>query len=258
MNVVTLSECVTRFSEAGIAAGDTVLVHGSLKAVGWISGGANTIVDALLQVIGPQGTLILPAQYTENLDPGLLEPPVDPTMATILRQTQPPFRGKATHLPTMGSLTAAVQLDDRSKISDHPTCAVLALGKHAKWITADHALSPAFGPGSPYTKAAELNAKVVLIGVDYSVLSALHTVQCQTNALPWCIHSASVGSPGSVHRVVYLDLVYTSTAFNAIGLAYESSHPVTTQRLGHAILRTLELSSLLAFAKTWMERNETA
>jgi aminoglycoside 3-N-acetyltransferase len=257
MNVVTLSECVTRFSEAGIAAGDTIVVHGSLKAVGWISGGANTIIDALLQVIGPQGTLIVPAQYTENLDPGLLDQPIDPSLAKVLRQSQPPFRGKATHFPSMGALTTAVQLDERSKISDHPTCAVVALGKHAKWITADHPLSPAFGWGSPYAKAAELNAKVVLIGVDYSVLSALHTVQVQTKALPWCIHAACVGPLEAPHRVTYLDLNYTTASFNVIGLAYESAHPISPLRLGHAVLKVLELTELLKFAKTWMERNET-
>ena len=257
MNVVTLSECVTRFSEAGIAPGDTIVVHGSLKAVGWISGGANTIVDALLQVIGPQGTLIVAAQATENLDPGLLDQPIDPRLAKVLRQAQPPFRGKATHLPSMGALTTAVQLDERSKISDHPTCAVLALGKQSKWITADHILSPAFGPGSPYVKAVELKAKAVLIGVDYSVLSALHTVQVQTKVLPWCIHSSVVGPLEAPHRIAYLDLAYTTTDFNLIGQAFESAHPMTPRRLGNAVLRVLELSELLGFAKTWIERKET-
>jgi aminoglycoside 3-N-acetyltransferase len=258
MNVVTLSECVTRFLQAGMAPGDTVVVHASLKAVGWISGGANTMVDALLQVIGPQGTLIVPAQYTANLDPGLLEPPLDPTLASVLRQSQPPFRGKATHLPTMGALTTAVQLDERSKLSDHPTCAVLAIGKHAQWITADHPLTPAFGLGSPYDKASQLNAKGLLIGVDYAVVSALHTVQVQTRSVPWVIHSAMRGPLEAPTRTEYLDLAYASDAFNALGAAFEQTHPVTITPLGQTVLRRFALNDLLGFAKTWMERIENS
>jgi aminoglycoside 3-N-acetyltransferase len=256
MNVVTLSECVTRFYEAGIIAGDTVVVHGSLKRVGWISGGANTVVDALMQVVGQQGTVIVPAQYTANLDPGLLEPPVDPQMAQNLRLSQPPFRHKATHLPTMGALTTAVQLDERSRMSDHPTCAVLAIGKHAKWITTDHPLTPAFGPGSPYDKARELNAKVLLIGVDYAVVSALHTVQVQTKSLPWVIHSVSMGPLEAPHRTEYLDLAYSTIGFNALGKAFELAHPVTMTPLGQAVMRSFQLNDLLGFAKTWMERKD--
>jgi aminoglycoside 3-N-acetyltransferase len=258
MNVVTLSECVTRFSEAGIAAGDAVVLHGSLKAVGWISGGANTVVDALLSLVGPEGTVIVAAQYTANLDPGLLETRLDPQTVTVLRTTQPPFRGKATHLPTMGSLTTAVQLDERSRMSNHPTCAVLALGKHAKWLTADHPLTPAFGEGSPYAKAQELNAKLVLIGVEYAVVSALHTVQVATKTLPWCIHSAAQGSVESPTRSYYLDYAYTCEAFDSIGFAYESTHPVKKTPLGKAVVRCLPLRPFLAFAKTWMERSEVA
>jgi aminoglycoside 3-N-acetyltransferase len=256
MNVVTLSECVTRFYEAGITAGDTVVVHGSLKRVGWISGGANTVLDALLHVIGPHGTVIVPAQYTANLDPGLLEPPVDPNLAQHLRLSQPPFRNKATHLPTMGALTMAVQLDERSKMSDHPTCAVLSLGQHASWITADHPLTPAFGPGSPYDKARELNAKVLLIGVDYAVLSALHTVQVQTRRGPWVIHTASMGPLEAPYRTEYLDLAYSTNGFNALGKAFENTHSVTMTPLGQAVMRSFLLNDLLGFAKIWMERED--
>jgi aminoglycoside 3-N-acetyltransferase len=257
MNVVTLDECVTRFSEAGIASGDTVVVHASLKAIGWISGGANTVLDALVKVVGPQGTLVVPAQYTANLDPAFLEGPVDPRVASVLRQSHPPFRGKATHLPTMGALTNVVMLDERSKVSDHPTMAVAALGKHAKWITSEHPLSPAFGPSSPYAKAIQLNAKALLIGVDTCSLSALHTVQAQLNILPWCIHSMTIGSVEAPVRSHVLDYAYTTIGFNAITESYALQHPIRSTQLGHAPLVSFDLSSFIPFAKSWMERMET-
>lgn len=254
MNVVTLTECVTRFSEAGIASGDTVVVHASLKTVGWISGGANTILDALLQVVGPQGTIVVSAQYPENADPALMNRFVDPRAAKALRQSQPPFRGKSTLLSGMGALTTVVLLDERSKVSDHPALAVAAIGKQAKWITSEHPLSPAFGPQSPLAKVVELGAKALLIGVDYTTLSALHLAQVQANTLPWVIHTHSTGSPERPQTVQSLDYAYTTEGFNAIGEAYARQAPVQTGRLGRAPLLVVDCATLIPFAKTWLER----
>lgn len=254
MNVVTLTECVTRFSEAGIASGDTVVVHASLKTVGWISGGANTILEALLQVVGPQGTIVVSAQYPDNVDPALMNRFVDPRTAKLLRQSQPPFRGKSTLLLGMGALTTVVQLDERSKVSDHPALAVAAIGKHAKWITSDHPLSPAFGPQSPLAKVVELGAKALLIGVDYSSLSALHLAQVQSNTLPWVIHTYTSGTPLSPHTGRCLDYTYSTAHFNAIGEAFAHQERVQTGRLGRAPLLMVDLATLIPFAKNWMER----
>jgi aminoglycoside 3-N-acetyltransferase len=235
-----------------------VVVHASLKPVGWISGGANTVLDALLQVVGPQGTIVMSAQYPDNADPALMNRGVDPRVATLLRQSQPPFRGKSTVLSGLGALTTALQLDERSKISDHPALAVAAIGKHAKWITSEHPLSPAFGHQSPLAKAVELNAKALLIGVDYGVLSALHVAQVRSNCLPWGIHTFTIGSPEVPRTTRVLDYMYTTTDFNAIGSAYARQHPIHTGRLGHAPLLVIELASLIPFAQTWMERKMNA
>src|SRR2546423_1309491 len=53
----------------GIRSGDTLLLHASLSALGWVCGGATAVVHAFLDVLGPDGTLVTPAQTPFNRDP---------------------------------------------------------------------------------------------------------------------------------------------------------------------------------------------
>lgn len=50
-----------QLNELGILPGDIVLVHSSLSALGFVEGGAQTVIDTLLSAVGPQGTLLMPA-----------------------------------------------------------------------------------------------------------------------------------------------------------------------------------------------------
>src|SRR5438876_5237741 len=45
----------------GLRAGDSVLVHSALSRIGFVQGGAPAVVDAFLDVLGPEGTLAVPA-----------------------------------------------------------------------------------------------------------------------------------------------------------------------------------------------------
>ena len=44
-----------------IHPGDVLEVHSSLSSLGWVAGGADTVVDALMAAVGPQGVLVMPA-----------------------------------------------------------------------------------------------------------------------------------------------------------------------------------------------------
>src|SRR5262249_13877724 len=48
---------------------DSGLVHASLRSIGWVCGGAVAVVQALLDVVGPTGTIVVPAFTTDNRDP---------------------------------------------------------------------------------------------------------------------------------------------------------------------------------------------
>jgi aminoglycoside N3'-acetyltransferase len=45
----------------GLTRGDTVEVHSSLSSFGWVEGGAATVVNALMEVVGEEGAIVMSA-----------------------------------------------------------------------------------------------------------------------------------------------------------------------------------------------------
>ena len=81
----------------GLVAGDTVLVHSSLSAIGYVVGGAQAVVLALLDVLGAEGTLVVPTHSGDLSDPSRWEdPPVPVDWWPVIRETMPAFDASLT------------------------------------------------------------------------------------------------------------------------------------------------------------------
>lgn len=253
---VTLERAEAAFRALTLKEGDTVELHGSLKAIGLVSGGPNTIIDALLKVLSREGTLVMSAQYSTNSEPALWEnPPVDIDAFETIRASHPVYKGKESYLNWMGALAQTLQLKDQTVFSDHPNMAVMALGKQAKWLTIDAPLTPAFGLGSPFEKALQLKSKALLIGVNYDVLTGLHVAEALCGKRPYHLESANVLKDGKVKRIKLLDFDYDSEIFNDIGVAYEQSTIVPFIQLGNATCKLIDMVSLHDFALRYLKEH---
>jgi hypothetical protein len=86
-----------RSAGSGVRPGGVLLVHSSLRALGWVSGGPLTVVHALLDLLGPDGTLVVPSQTADNRDPSTWTPPPPeawwPAFATHCRASIPSGAG---------------------------------------------------------------------------------------------------------------------------------------------------------------------
>ena len=69
MNVVTKTDIKNGLEKIGLHSGDTVMVHTSLSKIGYVCGGAQTVIEALIETVGPEGTIMMPTQSWKNLDP---------------------------------------------------------------------------------------------------------------------------------------------------------------------------------------------
>src|SRR5215207_6962478 len=73
----TRPEIAAGLRDLGVAPGDLLLVHTSVKALGWIPGGAVAVVQALRDAVGADGTIVVPTQTAGNSDPSAWQhPPV--------------------------------------------------------------------------------------------------------------------------------------------------------------------------------------
>lgn len=141
----------------GLRVGDHILVHSSLSSIGWVEGGADSVIDALLQSVGELGTVVFP-----TLTGSITDSP----------ETPPHFDARNSVCWT-GKIPETARLRSDAIRSLHPTHSVVAFGGYASWFTSGHELvqSPC-GYGSPYDKLAAVGGKILLIGV---------TQQCNTS-----------------------------------------------------------------------------
>ena len=88
----TRSSLATDLRQLGLTPGSIVLVHASLSSLGWVCGGSVTVIQALMDVLTTEGTLIMPTQSMNYSDPAEWEdPPVPREWWSIIRKTMPAF-----------------------------------------------------------------------------------------------------------------------------------------------------------------------
>lgn len=147
----------------GLRTGDVVLVHSSLSKIGWVDDGADAVIDALLSVVGGEGTVMVPT-LTGSADLSAENPPVFDVRST------PCWTGKIPE--TFRSRDNAVR-------SLHPTHSIAAIGAMAEEIAAGHenAATPC-GKGSPYDRLSTLsNGRILLLGVTLESCTSFHHVE---------------------------------------------------------------------------------
>jgi len=164
--------------ELGLAAGSLVLVHCSLSSIGWVSGGAATVILALLDTVTPAGTLIMPAQSTQLSDPaGWRSPAIPAAWHDEVRASLPAFDPRITATRGMGAVAEQFRTWPGVWRSRHPTLSFAALGPSAEQIMKDQPLDDPFGEASPLGCLHRMSAQILLLGVGFERCTALHLAQ---------------------------------------------------------------------------------
>src|SRR5215211_8018564 len=108
--MLTFDQLVAGFRNLGVEEGDTLLVHSSYKSFGEVEGGPLTVIRALEDALGAEGTLIMPT-FNFDFNKGV------------------PWDVRTTP-SKMGILTELVRQDPRAKRVFHPFYSFAILGKH--------------------------------------------------------------------------------------------------------------------------------
>ena len=258
MKPITRQDVDNAFAELGLHQGQTLMVHTSLSSVGYVCGGAQIIIEALTEAVGPEGSIMMPTQSWKNLDP---EDGVHWTVPEeywqIIRDNWPAYDKKITPTNTMGAVSEMFRSWPGAIRSDHPARSVAAWGKHAEYLTADHDLSNIFGEGSPIGKLYELDGDVLLIGVDYDKNTSIHLADVWATypGKHNCIEHSAVMEDGKRIGNEYETLFVDGEDFVEIGEAFEQDHDVKKTSLGNATLRLMKQREIVDFAIDWIEKN---
>ena len=256
--VITKENIIKALKELGLKENDNVIVHTSLKSIGYISGGAITMVSALLDTVGKDGTIMMPTQSQKNLDPNDgVHWEIDEKEYQIIRDTWPAYDKDLTPTNTMGQTAETLRQWKGSFRSDHPARSFAAVGKYAKYLTQDHDLSNIFGIGSPLDKLYKLNGKILLIGVSYDKNTSIHLADAIANYPSKhnvTEYSAIIENGKRVWKA-YDTLYVDGEDFLEIGEDFEKENKVSTIKLGNATLKLIDMKSLVDFSIKWIEKN---
>ena len=260
MQVIVKKDLMQRFRELGLNTGDIVMVHTSLKQMGYVCGGAQAVIEALMETVGATGTIMMPTQSWKNLDPETgVHWEADPEDWQTIRENWPAYDKNLTPTNTMGAVAELFRQLPGSIRSDHPARSVCAWGKYAAYLTADHSLSNIFGDGSPIGKLYELDGKVLLLGTGYDKNTSLHLADARAEypGKHTCIEHSAVLENGKRVWKAYETLYVDGEDFNRLGADYEKAHTVRSVQIGNAAVKLIRQRELVDFAVRWMEKNRS-
>ncbi|MBQ1546999.1 MAG: AAC(3) family N-acetyltransferase [Lachnospiraceae bacterium] len=258
MKTVIKADIVDALTALGLKNGDSVMVHASLSRIGYVCGGAQTVIEALIEVVGPEGTVMMPTQSWKNLDPETgVHWDADEADWDRIRENWPAYDKAITPTNTMGAVSEMFRSWPGTIRSDHPARSVAAWGRNAKYLTENHDLSNIFGDGSPIGKLYELDGKVLLMGVDHDKNTSLHLADARAEypGKHVCIEHSAVMENGERVWKEYETLFVDGEDFIDIGKSFETEHVVNRQLLGDAELKLMKQRELVDFAVEWIEKN---
>ncbi|MBE6052010.1 MAG: AAC(3) family N-acetyltransferase [Clostridium sp.] len=242
----------------GVTKGSIVMVHTSLKNMGFVCGGAQIVIESLLETVGPEGTIVMPTQTWKNLDPETgvhWEEPKE--WWPIIRENWPAYDKRITPTNTMGKVAEMFRSWPGAYRSDHPARSVAAVGKYANYITENHDLSNIFGEGSPLDKIYKLNGKVLLIGVGYDKNTSIHLADAKAEyeSKHNVKESSAIMINGKREWVTYETLFVDGEDFNEIGADFEKECKVNSTNIGNALVRYMSQRELVDYSVKWIEKN---
>ena len=151
--------------DLGLIAGDVVLVHSSMKGLGYVEGGSEAVIDALLEVVGGEGTVLFPTLTGSKYDGPDHPPSIDLTTTACA--------------PWVGVVPETARRRADAVRSVHPTHSVVALGANREMWTHGHeqGASPC-DAASPYFRLMEHGGKILLLGgVTHDSNTSLHCIE---------------------------------------------------------------------------------
>jgi aminoglycoside 3-N-acetyltransferase len=249
----------------GLGPGDTVMVHAAVGRLGAVMGGPDTVIAALRDVTGPEGTIVAytdwNADYEAVLDVVGRVPqewrahvvPFDPLTSRAVRD--------------YGIFPEFLRTTHGAFRSGNPGASVAAIGRLADDLTHDHPLDYGYGSGSPLERLVQVGGKVLLLGAPRDSLTLLHYAEYLARLPEKRIRRVEVplaSRDGTVWRMIEefetglpvvdgLDEDY----FAVVVDDFLKGGQGRTGRVGLADCVLVEAAAIVPFAVDWLETRVT-
>lgn len=241
---ITRESLVRDLRALGLRAGDTVYVHSSMKKIGWMAEGPETLLHALLEVLGEEGTLAVP-NHTLSF-PGWGREPYDRAETPTL----------------LGLFPETVRRDPRALRSGHGSHATAAIGAKAAYLTENHDPCHALGYDSPLHRLYRMGGRILLLGVTHTSNTSIHLAESLSGVgytvLPY---DASWGAEvacreeGEVHLYRQVEFPGCSGGFQVLDAELTAKGIQKIGQVGFAESRLVETQGLIDTAVARMHED---
>lgn len=176
------TEIAAHLHTLGVAPGSVLQLHTSYRAVGAVTGGPDGLIDAVMAVLGPTGTLVMPSWTGDD------DSPFDPAATPAARD--------------LGVVAETFRHRHGVVRSGHPL-AWAALGPRATEVVAVPLQLPPHGPKSPVGRIHDLDGQVLLLGVGHDANTSLHLAELIAGVPYRVPHHVTVAENGLAKRIDY-------------------------------------------------------
>lgn len=254
----TVPSLVADLKALGVQEGMTLVVHSSLKSLGWVVGGEVAVILALEEALGSEGTLVMPSHSANLTDPALWKhPPVPESWWQPIRDHMPAYDPDLTPTYYMGAIAEAFRKQKGVLRSANPDASFAAWGKQAQLITDGHDLVPLFGERSPLARVYDLEGWVLLLGVGHGNNTSLHVAEGRAQIPHKTMHTGVPMLVDGVRQwVSYSDIDWDDHDFVELGADF--ARETGLQREGKIAMAEAILAPqrpLLDYAVGWLERH---
>ncbi|MET8232391.1 AAC(3) family N-acetyltransferase [Micromonospora sp. NPDC005298] len=247
----------------GVRPGVCLLVHCGLRRVGPLERGPATLADALRDVLGPAGTLLVPTQTAGNSTTSrtylAATDGMDGAELARYEASLPGWDRGTTPSERMGAFAEFVRRAPGAVRSDHPQVSFAALGPQARHLTDDHALTCHLGERSPIGRLYAADGQILLLGVGFEACSALHLAEYRLPVPPpkrdyRCFRL----DDGRRIRLDFRALDLDDRDFPELGAALSAASLVRRGRVGRSVAHLLSARTAVDFAVGWLAANRLA
>jgi aminoglycoside N3'-acetyltransferase len=259
-------EIAADLAALGVAEGDVLFLHASLRRLGPVEGGAEGVVVAVERAVGRLGTVIMVLGATNEWD-WVNEHP-ESERADLLADAEPFDPAVTPALAEVGVLAEVLRTLPGTTVNDHPEGRFAARGRLADELLSDLPWDDYYGPGSPLARVVERGGKVLRIGANPDTVTLLHYAE----------YLADVPSPVRVrrhrkvldpdgtrivvveclddeHGIVPEDRQPAEDYFAIILREYLATGKARTGTVGDAPAELLDAADIVRFGAQWMSVN---
>ncbi len=259
-SLVTPGAIRADLARLGIRPGMLLNVHSAMSKLGFVVGGAQTVVEGLIEALEPGGTLMMPTHSAQLSDPaGWQNPPAPEAWWDRIRAEMPPYHPDRTPTRSMGAVPELFRTFPGVLRSAHPQVSHAALGPLAARITAEHPLACFFGDQSPIGKLYALDGWVLLLGVGHGNNTVLHLAEDRAEFPGKTVHPE--GAPllidGQRRWQTFRPLKVSDDDFPDIGAAFAGTGLQKTGRVCAAPALLMRARDVVDFATDWISANRT-